>query len=115
MNDHPTTKAPHVRLSILRRRRVSALCWNSTAIGVFKQLELLERGPGQGQARGAGIAEAGRGLGLVALPADLEDDALAERRVLDVVARAQADVLRVGLGRRVLAAPGVDRRVDHAL
>ena len=62
---------------------------------------------------GADVAEADRRLGTVALAADLEDHALAERRVGDVVADAQSDRLRVRRLRRLLA--GAQRCLDDPL
>ena len=54
------------------------------------------------------------GLGLVALAAEVDDDALAERRVLDVVADAQPEVVGVARCRRVAAAGG-EGSVDDTL
>src|SRR4029078_3298231 len=45
---------------------------------------------------GAGLAKANGRLRLVVVTADVDDDALAERRMLDVVAEPQADQLRIG-------------------
>jgi len=52
---------------------------------------------------GAGLAKANGRLRLVVVTADVDDDALAERRMLDVVAEPQADQLRIG-GCRLLGA-----------
>ena len=48
------------------------------------RLAVVQRG--QRQVLGAGLAEADGGLCFVALPANLDDDAFTERRMLDIVA-----------------------------
>ena len=62
---------------------------------------------------GAHAGETDGGLGAVALTADLDDDALSERRVLDVVAHAQAERVGTVLLRRRVARP--HHRVDDAV
>ena len=57
--------------------------------------------------------EVDRRLGRLALPAQVDDDPFAERRVLDVVADAQAEVVGVARFRR--AATGGERGLDDPL
>src|SRR5688572_29691046 len=52
---------------------------------------LLERRPGQQQALLADVGEADRGLGLVARTLDVDDHAVAEGGVVDVVADLQPE------------------------
>ena len=60
---------------------------------------------------GAHAGEVHRGFGLLAVPAQVDDDPFAERRVLDVVADLQPEVVGVGpAGAGPLA--GRDRRLD---
>ena len=63
---------------------------------------------------GAHIAEANGGLGLLAGTFDVDDDPLTERRMLDVVTDAQADLLRVRRLRAETAASS-EGRVDNSL
>src|SRR5690606_7050346 len=59
-------------------------------------LELLEGGPGERQVLLADAGEVDHRLGLVAVAGDVDDHALAERGVFDVVADPQAELVRVG-------------------
>src|SRR3954449_9630825 len=62
--------------------------------------ELLQRRPCQGEMLGADIAEADRGLRLLAGTVDVDDDAFTELGMLDVVADPQPDLLGVARLRR---------------
>ena len=62
----------------------------------------------------AHVAESDGRLGLFAAAFDVDDDALAERRMLDIVAHAQRQQLRVS-GLRGQALTSVDSGIDNAL
>ena len=61
---------------------------------------------------GADAGEVHRGFGLLTVTAQLDDDAFAERRMLDVVADPQPEVVGVRAAGTVPLAGG-DRRLDN--
>ena len=98
-----------VRLSTSRAARIAA------TVGDARRSALaLQRCPGQSEVLDADAGEVDRRLGVAAALTDVDDDALAERRVLDVVADAQTEgvgVARLGSG----ALAGGDGRLDDAV
>ena len=74
------------------------------------RVDALERGPGEEEALLADVAEADDGLGLVALAVDVDDHALAELLVGDVVADVQPELLGAAAPGR--PAPARRRRRD---
>src|SRR3954466_6800485 len=64
---------------------------------------------------GSCVAKTNRGFSLVILTANVDDDAFAERWMLDIVAESQADELRVGRGRLLPALSRSQCCLHHSL